>query len=143
MRKLTEDQEDAVLSPGQATEDRIGAVQHDVYQCECGERQLEANLGNASYGRCSACGHRASMISTRKISADKQRVTERCEHCKREVSRTEDIWVPAPASNRSSSSSSSSSSNWSSSSGSSDSSSSGSSSFGGGSSGGGGAGTSY
>lgn len=136
--RVGEDEDDAFLEAGQVTEEEIGSMDYDVWQCSCGWHRVDPYKKFSSYSDCPGCGYRTyHQVSSRVITpatydhSGTREVTYECVHCNRRDVRHETI----PRKQRSSSSSSSSSSSWSG----------GSSggSWGGGSSGGGGAGGSY
>jgi uncharacterized protein len=135
MRLLREGKDEADLSPGQRTEQRIRVADYDVWKCACGAAQIERHEGSARAERCAACGFDTDQRKSRKVLKP---ATERagglaelhyqCAHCKVQRTERQDI----PRIQREHSSHHSHGSGGSS-----------SSSFGGGRSGGGGAGGSY
>lgn len=136
MHKLSETVDDGFLTPGQQFEEKIGSIDYDVWQCECGEHLLPVAYNKllTSYSTCPACKVRAQKTTRRTIKAatyDSTGVAEKKFHCE-SCGKTRTSRITLSKLTRSSSSSSSGGS------------SSGGSSFGGsGSSSGGGGGSSY
>jgi uncharacterized protein len=145
MQKLGSTAEKSHLEPGQQTEEKIQAVDYDVWECANGHHLPLAYANPDSEARtCPACQHRT--LGPGRLRVEQRATTsaegwgwrvEKCRFCQHEEKTKEVISrLPSPSSGSSSGSSSS----WGSSSGSSSSSGSTSS---GGSSGGGGAGSSW
>jgi uncharacterized protein len=133
MSRLDEVQDDSHLNEGQLTEERIGSVDYDVWQCSSCSHHFTLRYPKwvSQYGSCPQCHNRTVQSATETIvaattsSAGSARVTETCGFCTYVHEYTKTL---AQISESSSSSSGSGGS---------------SSSFGGGSSGGGGASRSY
>lgn len=133
MARLDETQDDSQLNQGQLTEERIGSVDYDVWQCSSCSHHVTLRYPKwlSQYGTCPQCHNRTVQSTTKTIvaattsSAGSARVTERCGFCTYVHEYTKTL---ARISESSSSSSGGGGS---------------SSSFGGGSSGGGGASRSY
>jgi len=65
---LPEDEDDAALTPGQATEERVGSVDYDVWACrECDERIVIPYKRWTSYEGCPRCGHVTVKRTTRTL----------------------------------------------------------------------------
>ncbi|RPD45230.1 TPM domain-containing protein [Hymenobacter sediminis] len=147
MHKLDNETEKGHLEPGQQAEERIRAIDYDVWECANGHHlRLPYPNPESEASVCPACHHRTfapgrlrvEQAATTSAAGWGWRI-EKCRFCQHEV-KTREVIPQLSSPTRSSSSSSSSSSSWSSSS---DSSSSGRSTSSGGSSGGGGAGSSW
>ncbi|TXD39798.1 TPM domain-containing protein [Lujinxingia vulgaris] len=89
MRILEEYEEDGYLHEGQETEEKIGSMNYDVYECEnCGVQRIHANSGWFSgYANCPECKNR-TLASRDEIlshptydSTGRKRVTVDCAHC--------------------------------------------------------------
>ena len=93
MRRLDETLDDARLSAGQQLEERIGSVDYDVWQCECGEDLVlpYAKLFSG-YRVCDAC--KVKAVKTRRTILQQPTYTStglaedvsRCESCNRTTS---------------------------------------------------------
>ena len=90
MRRLAEDRDNASLDEGQRLEERIGSVDYDVWECECGEQMIRRHDAMFSkYHKCPACSVRAAKTTRRVItpatyvSTGIAEDTERCAHCQR------------------------------------------------------------
>jgi len=91
MHRLTETGDDDFLSAGQKFEEKIGSVDYDVWQCECGEVLLPLAYKKllSAYSECPECHVRAQKTSRRTIRAattSSTGVAEKtfyCESCKR------------------------------------------------------------
>ena len=88
MRRLAEDRDDASLDPAQRLEERIGSVDYDVWECQCGEQMIRSHDALFTrYHRCPACKVRAARTTRRVldqptyVSTGTAEDTERCEHC--------------------------------------------------------------
>ena len=133
MTRLDETADDTHLNKGQLTEERIGSVDYDVWQCPSCQHHLTLRYPKwlSQYGSCPQCHNRTLKSTTETIEAattshtGRARVTETCGFC----TYTHAFTKTLPRISESSSSSSGGGSS--------------SSSFGGGSSGGGGASRSY
>jgi uncharacterized protein len=88
MHRLDEVQDDAVLDPGQRTEERLGSVDYDVWACECGEDLVVPYAKMFSgYTECAAC--KARTVKTQRTvvrqptytSTGLAEDTSRCENC--------------------------------------------------------------
>lgn len=149
-RLLSEQEEDAHLSPARQTEERLGSVDHDVWLCGgCGAAQrVSFPNQDTAFEACPACNTVALSLesdtilknatATQQGKGVRKHVCRHCGHQRKEtyaIARTQSTSPDSPSSSSSSSASSSSSSDSSSSSSSSD--------WGGGSSGGGGASTTW
>ena len=142
LRKLGESEDDEFLNAGQQLEERLYAVNYDVWVCDYDD-YVDINRKNkifSSYSGCPQCGHKTVSSRSRTLqratqySTGLKEVTEDCQHCSyHNVKR-----VTLPRIQKTSSSSSSSSFG-----GGSSRSSSSRSSFGGGRSSGGGSGRSF
>jgi uncharacterized protein len=161
MVRLADEAEEAALSAGQRTEERIDSVDYDVWACaRCDERLLVPYAGARKFTKCPGCANktlkreRRLLVEPTRLAGGLDEVRRTCAHCAwREITQVATPALPMPlpptgssssgSSSRSSSGSSSRSWSSSSSNGSSSSSSS-SSSFGGsGETSGGGGGSSY
>ena len=90
MRRLDEGVDDAELTAGQQLEERIGSIDYDVWQCECGEDLVlpYAKLFSG-YRVCESCGVKA--VKTRRTVLRQPTYTStglaedvsRCESCSR------------------------------------------------------------
>jgi uncharacterized protein len=90
MRRLDETLDDAELTAGQQLEERIGSVDYDVWQCECGEDLVlpYAKLFSG-YRVCDAC--KVKAVKTRRTIIRQPTYTStglaedvsRCESCNR------------------------------------------------------------
>ena len=90
MRRLDETLDDAKLSAGQQLEERIGSIDYDVWQCECGEELVlpYAKLFSG-YRVCDAC--KVKAVKTRRTVIRQPTYTStglaedvsRCESCNR------------------------------------------------------------
>jgi len=90
MRRLTEQLDDAKLTAGQRLEERIGSIDYDVWQCECGEDLVlpYANLFSG-YRVCESC--KVKAVKTRRTIVQQPTYTStglaedvsRCESCNR------------------------------------------------------------
>jgi uncharacterized protein len=140
MRRLDEQTDDAKLDPGQALEEKLGSMDYDVWQCECGEATVIPYGAFApKYSKCPKCGYktvsneREIILSATTVSAGIEERRFHCAACQAKWSDRVAIPIIVPYSSSSGSSSSGGSSGGG-----------GGSSFGGsGSSSGGGGGSSY
>ena len=90
MHRLAEDRDDASLDPAQRLEERIGSVDYDVWECQCGEQMIRRhNALFSGFHKCPACKARAAK-TTRRVLAQPTYVstglaedTERCANCQR------------------------------------------------------------
>jgi uncharacterized protein len=86
---MGEQEDDAHLTPVERTEEKIGAVDHEVWLCsQCGEirkKNWSAALGH--FSRCEECGAKAVDSSVRIVEAPtyshagQRRVDTECAHC--------------------------------------------------------------
>jgi uncharacterized protein len=93
MHRLDETHDDAALQGGQLLEERIGSVDYDVWQCECGETLVlpYRNLFSG-YSVCEACKVRA--VKTKRTVIQQPTYTSTglaedvstCENCQRTTS---------------------------------------------------------
>lgn len=87
--RLSEVAEDAHLSMGQRTEERLGSVDYDVWYCGRCNDALVARYGAlfTRYGQCTGCGFKAATSSSRTVthateySTGLVEVTQRCSNC--------------------------------------------------------------
>jgi len=132
MKKLTESADDSCLKEGQILEEKLRAVDYDVWTCDDCSNQIVQSYLNlwSKYKECDACKYKTQYLYKRETltsatydSSGTGLNTYLCKHCNHRKEETYTI----PKKTRSSSSGSSSSGG----------------SWGGGSSGGGGAGSSW
>ena len=90
MQRLAEDRDDASLNSSQQLEERIGSVDYDVWECECGEHMVRRHDALFSrYHKCPACKVRAAKTTRRVltqptyVSTGLAEDSEHCEHCQR------------------------------------------------------------
>ena len=90
MQRLAEDRDDASLNSSQQLDERIGSVDYDVWECECGEHMVRRHDALFSrYDKCPACKVRAAKATRRVltrptyVSTGVAEDTEHCEHCQR------------------------------------------------------------
>ena len=90
MQRLAEDRDDASLDPGQRLEERIGSVDYDVWECQCGEQMVRRHDALFSrYHKCPSCRVRAAKTTRRVltqptyVSAGLAEDTEHCANCQR------------------------------------------------------------
>lgn len=116
MLRLDEAEDDAHLSSGEQTEERVGSVDYDVWACPAcgGVEKLRFGALFTSYATCPQCGARTVSSSSwteeaaTTWSEGRLRVDESCQHCDHRRSYTRSI--PRRVERTSSSSSRSSSS---------------------------------
>jgi uncharacterized protein len=136
MQRLPDDMDDDFLSGGEATEERLGSIDYDVWRCEsCGHHEaIPWPAFFTKYSKCGSCGRRtlseekAELKAATHTSTGLLQVTRKCEHCGKVSRSTREIPMLTHSSSGGSSFGGSSG---------------GGSSFGGGSAGGGGASRSY
>jgi uncharacterized protein len=91
MQRVGETFEDAYLSPTQQFEEKIGSIDYDVWQCQCGETMLPIKYTKwlSGYKDCTFCHVRACKSTRRTItpatydSTGVAEVTRHCESCKK------------------------------------------------------------
>lgn len=88
MRRLSEQDDDAALSPGQRVEERLKSVDYDVWRCPSGhEKVLPYRAWATSWGLCTACGlrtartRRATIREPTYAQSGLARDTRTCESC--------------------------------------------------------------
>ena len=94
MNLLDEQQDDAHLTPAERSEERIGAIDHQVWMCpQCGEMKKRAWYKIFSgYNRCSSCQAKAARSTSSVIqsptysSTGTKRVNTSCAHCGHQAS---------------------------------------------------------
>jgi uncharacterized protein len=99
MALLDEFADDQHLDQGQAAEERVGSVNHDVWRCDaCGHTLLESYQGWFSrYGACRSCGYRTLRGSSWVVnqatttSTGLRQTDYECHHCGNNYSTTEII----------------------------------------------------
>ncbi|MDX2015931.1 MAG: TPM domain-containing protein [Myxococcaceae bacterium] len=112
--RLSESDDDAHLSDGQQSEERLRSVDYDVWLCARCNDTLVLRYGAwfSGYSACSGCGFKTMSSSSTTLRAATQystglvRVTETCNHCGK-VSTSERVTAQLPRPSTSSSSSSS------------------------------------
>ena len=105
MHRLAEADDDAHLAPGARREEELGSVDHDVWECECGEhRAIPYPKLFSGFSECDAC-HVRAVRSTRRItyaptfvSTGLAVTTHVCENCTRSTVTEETLpQLPPPA----------------------------------------------
>lgn len=89
MHRLAEEIDDKHLSAGEKTEERIGSVDYDIWNCEQCGYILKTRWGAifSGYSTCKRCAWRTMSSTSRTIKSATQystglaEVTERCSHC--------------------------------------------------------------
>lgn len=88
LRLLSDTDDDAYLTGGRLVEERIGAVEYDVWKCACGELALRAISASSKFERCKECGFRTDCCTrVVVIDAPTQRAEGlrkwfyHCQHC--------------------------------------------------------------
>jgi uncharacterized protein len=89
MTLLSEQEDDAHLTPAEKTEERVGAVNHEIWLCpQCGETKKRAwPKFFSGYSQCSSCGAKAVQSTSRILesatysSTGTRRVDTSCAHC--------------------------------------------------------------
>jgi uncharacterized protein len=112
MRRLSEQEDDRYLEPGERREESLKSVDYDVWLCpSCGyHTTLSYNSFASGYRTCSQCSHKTlaetarTLVSPTYTSSGTAEVTQDCKHCGYHHTYTRTI----PRKQRSSSSSSSS-----------------------------------
>jgi uncharacterized protein len=116
MQLLPEQVDDQHLNPSQRTEERIGSVDHRVFQClRCGKvEQIARRAWFTRYSDCSSCRSRAmssvskTLTAATRYSTGLAEVTETCQNCNQvRTERRVLPLLPPPSSSSSSSSPSS------------------------------------
>ena len=70
MRRMSDEEDDAVLSRGQQLEEKIRSVDYDVWRCACGERlTIPYSRWFSGYSDCRRCGVRATRSERLVLSA--------------------------------------------------------------------------
>ena len=70
MVRLSEAADDAELTPGQRTEEKVGSIDYDVWACPlCDERLVIPYRRWSSYEACPKCGNRTVKKTSRTITA--------------------------------------------------------------------------
>ena len=71
MHRLTETVDDGFLSDGQKFEEKIGSIDYDVWQCQCGETLLPIAYQEllSNYSECPDCHVRAQTTTRRTVRA--------------------------------------------------------------------------
>ena len=113
MTRLDEATDDAHLSSGEKTEERVGSVDYDIWACPGCRHTLKLRYGAlfTSYARCPECRSKTlksettTMQSATTSSTGLARVDETCAHCNHRRSYTRTIPRVQESSSRSSSSS--------------------------------------
>ncbi len=116
MQRLDEAADDAHLTPGQRTEERIGSIDYDVWQCGRCNNVLVLDYGKffSGYSKCGGCSSKALKSTSTTLSAATEyseglvQIDEHCAHCNHQSSYTRST----PRITRSDDSSSSSSSSF-------------------------------
>lgn len=103
MVMLSEEDEDAHLSPGQIKEEEVGSVDWQYWFCApCQTSRLMSVKGKATeLSKCSACDHRTARLTSRVVKMASytekgtNEVTAKCEHCGHQdvFSRTTPKWA--------------------------------------------------
>lgn len=116
MVRLGEAEEDAHLSAGQRSEERVGSVDYDAWVCRapnCGAHLVLPYRRWSSYAPCPSCRHRTVSSATRTLRAATytrtgvEEVTRRCANCHwNEARRHTTPVLPPPSSSGGSSGSS-------------------------------------
>ena len=100
MKKLNEEEDNALLSPSQDLEERLGTIDYDVWQCpSChATERFPFKLRQLTYSKCPACGTVAMRLKSDAIlrpattrSAGKGVKTYECLYCHHHDSRPYDI----------------------------------------------------
>jgi uncharacterized protein len=112
MQLLPEHIDDQHLNPSQRTEERIGSVDHRVFQClRCGKiEQLARRAWFTRYSDCSSCRSRAmssvskTLTPATRYSTGLAEITETCQNCNHVRSERRVLPVLPPPSSSSSSS---------------------------------------
>lgn len=105
MARLDEAADDAALSPGQRTEERIGSVDYDVWACPaCPERLVVPYRRWSGHEACPRCGHRTvekdshTLQAATMASTGLEEITLHCHHCRwRDVTRRVLPQLPPPS----------------------------------------------
>jgi uncharacterized protein len=116
MQLLPEHIDDQHLNPSQRTEERIGSVDHRVFQClRCGKiEQIARRAWFTRYSDCKSCHSRAmssvskTLTSATRYSTGLAEITETCQNCNHVRTERRVLPVLPPPSSSSSSSSGSS-----------------------------------
>lgn len=96
MTLMSEQEDDAHLTSAERTEERIGAVEHEIWLClQCGEtRKKSWARAFSGFSRCDGCGAKAVQSTFRVIesptysSSGTRRVDTSCAHCSQKQSYT-------------------------------------------------------
>jgi hypothetical protein len=87
MRKLDDRADDARLEGGQAVEERIHAMDYDVWVCACGGQRVDKYLGRSPHDQCPKCrfhtqSHTRKVIQEADETSAGLALTYACKNCR-------------------------------------------------------------